>query len=83
MKPTILASLPVTAWLTIGWWCVLTSSAELVSVDVINTARCHVRCVSLTQVNMLFSPSFTYPMSVTGTVFFPFYFSCINQLSSA
>ena len=57
MQPTVLASLPlVTVWLTVGWWylhcCISTSSAELVTVDVVNSARCHVRCLSLTQVNI-------------------------------
>ena len=60
MKPTVLAGLPlVTAWLTMGWWylnlCASTSAAELVSIDVVNSARCHVRCLSLTQVNIIYA----------------------------
>ena len=60
MKPTVLASLPlVTVWLTVSLCylncCVSTSSAELVTIDVVNSARCHVRCLSLTQVKYIFN----------------------------
>ena len=55
MKPTVQASLRLlTVWLTVGWLCLglcaRTSTAELVSIDVVNSARCHVRCLSLTLV---------------------------------
>ena len=56
MKPADVAGVPPkTAWLTVGWWWYLltcglaTSAAELVSIDVVNSARCHVRCLSLIQ----------------------------------
>ena len=59
MKPAVVAGVPpMTAWLTVGWWWYLltcglaTSAAELVSIDVVNSARCHVRCLSLIQVNI-------------------------------
>jgi len=51
------ASVPfVTAWLTvIGWyltcWVSMTTS-ELVNIDMVNSARCHVRCLSITQVHL-------------------------------
>jgi len=53
MKPAVAL---VTAWLSIGCWCLnfcvsSPSAAELVSIDMVNSARCHVRCLSFIQVN--------------------------------